>query len=417
MNNLAKREMELWRRPMGAKSPSASGAKTTMARPSIAKLVAEPQYTMPPWLMSSARWPTASDFPVTTPSWWSPAWANYSPTTAMLSDALVTPAEVAEATNVANPAAWFWSDAAAFPMSSMMNFEWPSQLTQTTVNEKGDLVMKTKLPSGIEQDDIHLDFEMGGLRLSATKSHEELKKAPAGTPGHTKHTSYISVGHYWPLDEGVTEKDVEANFHRDEGVLEIVVNLPHKLETPQKTKTTPISIGGISTPHRTILAGNTHAHRHPHLAEELARDHHAKTARDISNMKPEAAAAAATTTTTTTTTNNNMGAAPAAGSGSGTMEAATTPATGEMAKTTTNVIDSMNAASTSIKEKVQSTASTLTTKAGETTQKAGEAMQKMGAKMGASASHPNSSSSQSSSTKPKVAVGPDAPQIPSLDEM
>lgn len=382
MNNLVKREMEHWRRPVGTKSPIASTAKTTMAKPSIARLASEPQYNMPPWMMSSARWPTASDFPVTTPSWWSPAWANFG----NMNEPLMTPAEMEEAigmptpaTSVApgttSPSTWFWSDSSTFPMSSMMNFEWPSQLTQTTVNEKGDLVMKTKLPSGIEQDDIHLDFEEGGLRLTAMKSHEETRKAPGGAPGHTKHSSYVSVGHYWPLDEGVTEKDVEANFNRDEGVLEIVVNLPHKLDVV-KSKTTPISIGGVSTPHRAISSSGAH-HHHPHHAEELARDHHAKTARDISKSK-------ASTTS-----------APEAGSGSGTLDTATANAPVEILKTTSNVIDSMNAASTSIKEKVQSTASTMTEKAGAR----------------------GAESQTSTKASPVVSIGPDAPQVPSMDEM
>lgn len=396
MNNLVKRELDQWRR-----APSGSRwSKSVHAKPSGASTYGKAPATTPWTSAGGMRWP--ADFPSTVPSWWSPAWSN-----AVTTD-LAAPftSDMEEAIMNTSPATTrWWSDANAFPMSSMLNFEWPAQLTTTSVNEKGDLVMKTKLPAGMEQDDIHLDFEEGGLRLTATKSHEETRDAPNNS-GHTRHSSYVSVGHYWPLDEGVTQQDVEANFHRDEGVLEIVVNLPHKMDVPShsKPKTMPITIGGASTPHRSIASTHPHSHSHHNNghqqhqqhhshqhAEQLAADHHAKTARDISASSKAASASSA----------GNMASA---GSMSSETSDRLQPATGDMLKPTSNLIDSMNAASSlGPKERAN---------IGKTTE---STPQKAGEKVNINATTAKPASTKSSTIKPSI--GPDAPQVPSLDEM
>lgn len=304
-------------------------------------------------------------------------------------------------------------------MGSLMNFEWPAQLTQTMVNENGDLVMKTKLPAGVEQDDIHLDFEEGGLRLTATKSHEETRTAPTNNGAQTKHSSYVSVGHYWPLDHGVTEKDVEANFNRDEGTLEIIVNLPQKMDaaTFAKPKVTPIAIGGASTPHRSIGSSQPHHQQHHsqtqqhhshHHAEQLAADHHAKTAKDESHKasidlaSPTSSTTATTTTTTTAnTTKTQASTNHAVGTSVGSADRLQT-ATGDMVKPTSNLVNSMNAASA--REKPRSS-----TKTPEMAQKTTE-------RVNVNASKPTMPSATPSGNT-KATIGPDAPQVPSLDEM
>jgi len=132
-----------------------------------------------------------------------------------------------------------------FPSETMhMSQPWALMQTSTTTNDKGDHVVRTRLPFGVEQDDIHLDFEEGGLRLSASKSHQEEQKKHGSW-----HKSQVSVSHYWPLSDDVKPEDIEAHFDSDEGVLEIV--LPHG-KSGHRTKSMPISIGGASKSHKSF---------------------------------------------------------------------------------------------------------------------------------------------------------------------
>jgi len=142
-------------------------------------------------------------------------------------------------TRWAEPYLDLWEDPFFAEAPWVMNTPLTHLHSTSNVNEKGDLVLKTKMPYGITEDDIHLDYEEGGLKLHATKTHEESKKLH-GSKGGSKHMTHVSISHYWPLGEGVTEKDVEAHFNGEDGILEITVAQPHQLERPRAT---PISIG------------------------------------------------------------------------------------------------------------------------------------------------------------------------------
>jgi len=109
--------------------------------------------------------------------------------------------------------------------------------TSVTTNDNGDHVVKARMPYGVDQDDIHLSFEDGGLKLSASKTHEDERKQHGSW-----HKSYTSVSHYWPLSKDVKPEDIEAHFDSEEGVLEIV--LPHGSSLRSRSKSMPISITG-----------------------------------------------------------------------------------------------------------------------------------------------------------------------------
>lgn len=120
--------------------------------------------------------------------------------------------------------------------------EWPLASaieSNSTLNDKGQLELKAMMPQGIAQEDIHLDFENGGLRLHASKSHESSRMLQ-GTKGSSTHKTHVSITHYWPLDASITEKDISAHFNDESHLLEITVNQPQILE--ERPKMTPIAI-------------------------------------------------------------------------------------------------------------------------------------------------------------------------------
>lgn len=163
------------------------------------------------------------------------------------------------------PAGWMdtWADTFMeepflLESSNALN-AWPSMggsmnvgHTTTTTTEDGNMLVKTKMPAGIQQEDIHLDFEAGGLKLSAAKTHEEERKIRSGK-GSSKHTTHVSVAHFWPLPENVKAEDIEAHWNAEEGILEIAMPQAKSLER----KSTPIVIGGPSKPHQMLDASKS----------------------------------------------------------------------------------------------------------------------------------------------------------------
>lgn len=114
------------------------------------------------------------------------------------------------------------------------NFVSP-QLMSSNLNEKGDLVLKAKLPYGLNNDDIQLNFDESGLTLNASKSHEEEKQIH-GNKGISKHTTNISVSHHWPLDHHIKPEDIEASWNDQDGLLEIIVTSWNKKDASKSTK-------------------------------------------------------------------------------------------------------------------------------------------------------------------------------------
>jgi len=146
MNNIWRRESEQWRRP-GSSSKS-SGSKGSSSK-SLGRKSDSYGQSMAPWGYGSGYGPQSASG-----SRWMEPWSHM---------------------GYGGEAREPWFSEGFSPMANM-DFNWPHLHSQSHTNEQGELVFKAKLPDGIEQDDIHLDFEEGCLKLHATKAHEESRK-------------------------------------------------------------------------------------------------------------------------------------------------------------------------------------------------------------------------------------------------
>ncbi len=110
----------------------------------------------------------------------------------------------------------------------MGEFPWSPQLE--VAERDHHLVAKFDLP-GVKKDEISVEFCDGGLTVSGERKHESEERRD---DWFRSERTYGSFSRTIPLPEGVKPDDVKATFTN--GVLELTMPLPAKLEGPTTTR-------------------------------------------------------------------------------------------------------------------------------------------------------------------------------------